>query len=145
MIRTLLLLPWKYFGCLFQPHLPASFLKSTFQKLWEIEHDALDKTCREKFRGKEQLTQWLFLDWQRVTGNFNPRSLKIGQVFWMGQGNLQQMQYEYPQAIDYITKQRGKMVCLNDGDMTDEEFDVRKAGVQQAFQSILPEKSSFEK
>lgn len=144
LIRTLLLLPWKSFGCLFQPHLPSSFLKSTFQKLWEIEYDALDKTCREKFRGKEQLTQYLFLDWQRVTGNFKPRSPKIGQAFVLGQGNFAQRMCEYTQAIDYITKQRGKMVCLNDGDMTNEEFESRKSGLQQAFQSILPEKSSFE-
>lgn len=146
MLKTVLLMPWDRFGCLMQHHLPSSLLKSTYEELWRLEGAALDHTCQEKFRGKEQLTQYLFLDWQRVTGNFYPRSPKIGHAFRLGAFcSKQASQPEYNEAIDYITKQRGKMVCLNDGDMTDEEFEARKVGLQRAFQSILPDKSAFEK
>lgn len=144
-LKTVALMPWRRFGTLYQPHLPTSLLKSTFEKLWEVEGDALDKTCRERFRRKGQLSQYIFVDWQRATGRFYPRSPRVGKSFFLGKGtsfvDIEQMD----EAVAYIRKQRGKMVCLNDGDMTDEEFQERKTAIRDAFQSILPEKSSFEK
>ena len=118
LIRTILLMPWKNFGCLVQPHLPSSMLKSTYIELWDIEHDALDKTCRNRFRGKNQLTQYLFLDWQRVTGQFYPRSPYIGKAFRLGEGTITTQPSQLDEAINYIEKQQGKMVCINDGNMT---------------------------
>ena len=143
LMKTLLLLPWEHFGCFLQPHLPASMLKSTYEELWKIEKDALEITCREKFRGRNQVTQYLFSDWQRVTGQFRPRSPKIGRTFYLGletsgkEPNIQEI-------INTITRQTCAMVCLNDGYMTDEEFEYRKKRIKGAFEQILPNKSSFE-
>lgn len=143
LVRTLLLLPWKHFSCLYQHHLPSSMLKATYEKLWAEEYDALDKTCREKFRGKGQVNQYLFLDWQRVTGTFHPRSTNIGKSFILGDIGTEKSQFQ--EAVAYITGQRGKLLCLNDGEMGETEFAEKKITLKKAFQTILPDKSAYEK
>ena len=37
-----------------------------------------------------------------------------------------------------------KMICINDGEMTDSEFEKNKKLVKDAFEKILPDKSEFE-
>ena len=46
-------------------------------------------------------------------------------------------------AIDYIRKQKGKVVCINDNEK-EVNFEVHKQMIMDAFQELLPEKSSFE-
>ena len=143
-IRTLLLLKWSSFNSFYQHHLPSSFLKVTFNEVWSLEEDILNKTCVEKFRMPGRVSQYLFLDWQRVTGRFYPRSIRVGKCFQLGTlGATQYNQIEA--ACDYIRHQRGKMICLNDGELTNEKFLIEKELLQKAFESILANKSSYEK
>jgi len=139
MIRTICLLPWKAFPGIKNAHLPNSFKKETFETVWKKEFDVLDATCKRKFRYALDVNQWLFEDWQIVTGKFVPRSPKIGKSVALGNN-----QEENQQIYDMIRKQKYKIICVNDM-VTSDIFEEEKKKLQDAFESILPDKSSFEK
>lgn len=136
LIYNLVLLPCPRFPGFYQQHLPSSFLKSTFNKLWELIPSELEDTCSRRFRSIQDFNQWLFKDWQLAANNFYPRKISIGQSL-----NL-----EDPESVyKYITKQKGKLICINDDEMSNEQFEYLKDNVvNKAFEEILPEKSSFE-
>lgn len=135
-LRNLYLLPCPRFPGFLQQHLPASYCKKTFEEIWEKEFEIMDITCRHKFRDVSDVNQWVFKEWQLAKNEFYPRRLSIGKSIPL---------YKVDDAVDYISKQRGKMVCLNDVDMSESEFEVKKEAVKAAFEAILPKKSSFEK
>lgn len=138
LLRTLVLLPCPRFPGMWQAHLPTSFQKSVFKILWKYEYDELNMTCIHKFRHLLDYNQWLMKEWQIASGKFYPRDIGVGKFF----------QLEESIGLDaicsYIEKQKGKMICINDGYMSDESFEKNKRLIKRAFQKILPEKSKFE-
>jgi len=93
----------------------------------------------DKFRSKLDFNIWVFRNWQFAKNNFYPRSIKIGKSFYLWRKNALQ------QALEYVTKRKGKLVCINDHVMTDDEFEKTKNSVNSALDKILPDKSKFEK
>ena len=134
-IRNILTLPEKHFSYFCDTHVCSPYLKSTFTKVWNLEPQVLDKACSAKFRTKDDITEWLVKDWQICEGNFEPRSVRWGKAFSIGEDS---------QMIPAIRKQKYKAVCVNDCD-PDVDFEYYKKELQAAFESILPEKSNFEK
>lgn len=120
-------------------HLAFSFLKSECEDIWDKNFEALDETCRHKFRSKLDLDNWLIRYWQLVRGNFYPIGRHVkGQVYEVYNG------VEQNQGLfDIIEQQKLPMLCINDND--DIDFEPMKNRIKQAFEQILPEKSSFEK
>jgi hypothetical protein len=47
------------------------------------------------------------------------------------------------EAIKYIRKQKGKVICLNDTE-DEQDFEVHKKMIIAEFDRIFPEKSAFE-
>lgn len=139
LLRTIYLLPCPRFPGIVQYHLPSSFQKETFREVWEKEPQLLDETCRNKFRTKLDYNQWVMRNWQLATGNFCPRKSNIGKVFY-----LDKERDSIEDCIAYIRKGKGKMIVINDGEMTEEEFQQNKKQLISAFDVLLPEKSSFE-
>ena len=138
-IRTLLLWPWRGFTGMMDYHLPYSYLKDSYREVWEKEEALLDQTCMHKFRVNSDLNHWVFNYWQIAKGNFTPRSPKIGKSIWLTneiEANAN--------AFEAIRNQKYKMICLNDNVFGD-NFDLIKEQLINCFESILPEKSSFEK
>ena len=133
--RTLLLSPWNRFTGFDNPHLPQSHLKSTFDLLWEKEYEDLDGTCVNKFRKYNDLNHWLMRYWNLCCGNFSPRSKGFGKYFNITETN---------NAIKvYLTYQQGKTICINDSSFIP-NIETVKAEVNNSFDKILSEKSSFE-
>lgn len=139
-LRTVYLLPCPRFSGMYQTHLPTAFLKSTFETLWKLEPDLLRETTGSRFRNKLDYTQWLFKDWQLASGNFMPRNSNIGKSYVLEQDEATIVSVER-----YIQQQKGKMICINDSSLTNDKFLNYKERVIEAFQKILPEKSSYEK
>ena len=137
-IRTLALeklFPDYFFGFK-NLHAPAAYLKTTFQEVWNAESDLLKKTSSHKFRAADDVNQWVMLWWQVASGRFSPYNTD----------NLVCSANE--STIDFlcnaIKTQSNDMICVNDG--ADENSFPRLAeGLMAAFETILPEKSSFEK
>jgi len=115
-------------------HVCSSYLKSSFEKVWDIARREIEITCKNRFRSYDDVTEWLIKNWQMCSGKFIPRSYKWGKLFTLGVDN----DWE-----DAVYKQKYKVVCLNDAENLDFEK-VQKQAVA-AFESILPNKSSFEK
>jgi len=118
-------------------HIQLSLKKSNFETLWREEYPCLHATCLNKLRGKNDVSVWCVRDWQLLSGEFHPKK-PIGQYFHtstMSQNN---------NAIEYIRKQKGKTVCLNDTE-DEKDFELHKQMIIAEFEKLFPEKSSFEK
>lgn len=117
-------------------HAPAAFLKSTFEEIWNTEPELLHETSGHRFRTSDDVNQWLALWWQIAGGNFQPR-LVDNLVEDVTADSIEQLCYT-------ITEQQHDMICLNDP-VGDIPFDKLSEKLKDAFETILPEKSGFEK
>lgn len=137
-LRTVLLLPWKDFTGLMSYHLPYSCLKSTYEEVWEKEAACLTQSCMHKFREITDVNQWVISYWQIAKGMFSPRSPRIGRQFQLSDDPQNNANILYA-----IKSQKYKMICMNDG-VDNDDTDELKDSVKKAFETILPEKSSYE-
>jgi len=135
-LKSLFLYPFANNVTLKNPHVTMSFLKSTFEKLWEEECNVLDATCRSKFRNYTNVLQWVVRYEQLLSGNFIPHSAKDTHTDLISDSRAKDI-------ADYIVKQKYRLFCINDSnDIID--FEKTKGMINNAFNKILPEKSKFE-
>jgi len=118
------------------PHIQLSFLKMTYEELWQEEYEVIHKSCCSKLRTKEAVTSYCVRDWQIFSGNFYPKR-PIGRSFHTASMT------DSNEAIEYLRGQKGKVICLNDSE-DEQEFESHKLIILNAFEKLLPEKSSFE-
>lgn len=133
-LRTLLLIPWPRITGITEPHLPTNLLKSTYETLWALEPELLDRVCTHKFRDPRDVSQWLIRDWQLCSGMTLPRSNAFGKRFVQSIDEI---------IVRCITQQECKLACFNDN-ATEETFADEKKRLQAAFAQLLPHKSSYE-
>ena len=117
-------------------HIHANYKKSTFDVLWEKEFEVMSQTCSNKLRTKSDVTPYCIRDWQLFSGEFHPKR-PIGKIF-----HTASMSHS-DEAIRYLKKQKGKVICLNDSE-DETDFELHKEMVLEAFRELLPDKSSFE-
>jgi hypothetical protein len=135
-VRTLCLLSWPRFTGFYNPHLPQPFLKSIIETVWKQEEVILHTTCHSKFRQATDVNPYLFRYWQLVSGNFNPISFSNRGVMINCKNDT------LNNAVNFIMKQRMPLLCINDGNI--ENFEIGKKKINEAFETIFPDKSSFE-
>ena len=117
-------------------HIPAAFRKRTFETIWEKETPLLTNVSGHKFRSYEDVNQWLAIWWQVAGGSFSP---------YVVDNAVEDVTAATVDALCHIiTSKSHDMICVND---PAEDVDVEALSVKlkTAFESILPEKSSFEK
>jgi len=135
-IRTLLLLLWNNFPGIKMSHLPVSYKKSTFKEVWKYAEDKIEEASKDRFRNNYHINHWIFRNHQLVEGAFSPRKKSFGKFYVVTDDNKE--------IIDTIKKQKKKCICINDvGNF--KNFEKTKKEINTAFESILNEKSSFEK
>jgi hypothetical protein len=137
LFRSWVLSGFPRFTGIWQQHLANSLCKSTMIELWEKEGEKFHQTCLNKFRSMLDFSQWVFKDWQLASGNFEPRSVKFGKSFILNTF------HSLNEITDYIKKQKGKMICVNEPESSD-DFENEKRAIINSFEKILPEKSEFE-
>ena len=142
LLRTLALYSCPRFPGFYEHHLSTSLCKKTFEKVWKAEPEILDATCMNKFRTTNDVNIWIMKNWQIAEGNFEIRRYSFGKAFYIDRDGATNVKKE---LINYIKKQKGKMVAINDGEMTEKEYDQLKTELTEAFDRILPNKSKFEK
>ncbi len=137
LIKSFLLLPWPQFTGFFSHHLPQPFRKSTFDNLWLVEKNILERTSRSRFRQSSDVNQYLFKWWQILEGDFHPRSFRNTEKTFI-------CNYEDAQHAAKLIKSNSlEMICINDH-LTDNTFESSKKAIKDAFHSRFPKKSSFE-
>ena len=134
-IRTICLLPWKHFSGIYNQHIPISYLKSTWDKVWQEEEESLNNTIAHKFREKTDYNHWIFRYWQLMSGRFIPISMKKNRFYDLKNNNKE--------FFDQIKSGKYNMVCINDSD-PNLDFEKVKREQIEMFEHILPQKSSFE-
>lgn len=118
-------------------HGPSPFLKETYRTLWEKETAVLDETCSHRFRSKEDVSQFLAREWQKLSGNFHPMNITKDFRYF-------NVESDNPMLVDTIEKHKARIICINDAN-TPIDFLHAKQQIIGAFEKILPEKSKFEK
>ena len=131
------ILPYSGFWGVNTPHFMRPYRKSDFQKMWELEGEALDRTCSSRFRSENDISIYAIRLWNIMNGNFVP-----GNIFKMGHAIV--LKDDDPSVYRRITDGKHKFLCLND-ELPDDMFDTVSAGIVKAFEILLPEKSEFEK
>ena len=118
------------------PHNAQPYLKSTFERVWTACEKELTETSCNKFRALNDYTPELFRTWQICEGNFEPyNTYKDTKMF--------PLMIRSKQAIEAISNQSYTLICLNDN-IHINNYDIVMETIRNAFQQILPEKSSFE-
>lgn len=134
---NLLELAFPQFTGFYTVHGPFPLCTQAYRDLWSKEEQILYETMSSKFRSRENVTIYLFREWQKLTGNFTPKNVHSELAYF----NIGE---RYNKMLKTITKQKRKFICINDGNKPI-DFDRTKSEIQNAFEQILPEQSSFEK
>ncbi len=118
------------------PHNAQPYLKSTFDEVWAVAEKELTETSRNRFRASSDYTPELFRTWQICRGNFEPyNTYRDTKMF--------PLMVRPKQAIKAIYNQSYTLICLNDN-VHIRNYSLVMENIKDAFQHILPEKSSFE-
>lgn len=129
LLKTALLTPWPQFTGFVEPHIANSYLKSTFQEVWEKEYAFLDRTCRNRFRHSADVNQWVMRSWQLAAGISENRKHNFGKLFMVDETNADE-------CINWIKNQKSAMVCIND-ENTIIDFDALTSRINHALASVI--------
>ena len=133
--KTLPLLVYGKFPGFVNFHLPISYLKSTFEEVWNKEEELLKQTVYSKFRKNEKnISNWVFNYWQFANGKFYQRNCNSGLNININDKN----------ASELIKKQKYKILGLADSGKV-VNFEDLKTSINEAFDKIFPDKCEFEK
>ena len=117
-------------------HSVSAFKKQAFRELWDAEPELLKETTMHKFRTYTDVSQWAAVWWQIASGQFFPG--KVDNALFAADSWMADT------ICDSIKQQSHDMICINDPD-NPTDFEGTSKKIQDAFESILPEKCSFEK
>lgn len=134
---TKLLKNYDKFITLMVPHNAQPYLKSSYEQVWKQFGDELTRVSSNRFRSPEDYTQELFRTWQICSGNFEPYNTYADTKMFP-------LLIKAGKGIEAVRQQKYKLVCLNDNQHI-RNYNRVMAELEEAFQSILPDKSSFEK
>ena len=117
-------------------HGPSPLKKSTYETLWQAEPELLRKVCSHPFRHKEDVSQYVIREWQKLSGDFvNKNSYWLCKYFDVSDHN--------EKLLRMIRKHTGKIACVNDSNHGI-DFEKAKAEINAAFTEGFPERSAFE-
>lgn len=131
-----LLKPYGKFITLRTPHNAQPYLKSTFEEVWAVAEKELTETSANRFRTVTDYTPELFRTWQICKGNFEPYNTYSDTKMFP-------LMIKPKQAIRAIYNQSYTLICLNDN-VHIRNYEQVMENIKNAFESILPEKSTFE-
>ena len=96
----------------------------------------MDATSRHAIRDDRDVNQWLIRHRQLAQGRFIPARPVKDAFFDLSAYDAR--------AIETVRTQRVPVICLNDGGISETDFEAIRLGLSAAFDEILPKKSRFE-
>ena len=138
MIQALTKANQHFFTGFYMHHSAQSFLKSTFKTVWDNYPEYLHKHCLHKFRQNTDVNQWLIRYWQLAENKFSPYSMKHRKLYCVSTQNVDEI-------LAVIKNQQCDIITINDSPgLSHDDFLQVKQQINQALDSLLPYKSSFE-
>lgn len=134
---NLLEMAFPLFTGFYTVHGPSPYCRETFEELWQKEGPLLSEMSANRFRSAEDVTQYLFREWQKLSGNFVPHNIQKAMQYY-------EVKEDNRALARMLKKKKKKIVCVNDGQVK-EDYERIRAELTGAFESLLPERSSFEK
>lgn len=135
--RNLYCLPYKAFSAFYNFHIASSLRKSTFKEIWDREPELLHNTCKNKFRGLNDVNQYVMSYYNICKGEFFPRRADMGKFYTIGQ------QDELLYAD--ILSGKHKLICINDNPRNSGSIGYPQSALIRVFNKKFPNKSMFEK
>lgn len=122
---------------LYTVHGPSPFFRQTFEELWEKEGEYFTELSAKRFRSRQDVSQYLFREWQKLQGKVKPKNLhKVFAYCEIAEDNQQ--------LLMQVVNPKKAMLCINDTGKYAEEEKVGKT-LREAFEKHFPEKSGYEK
>lgn len=134
MLFNLYLFPGKNISGFKNYHSCIPYCKKTLAEVWEAFPEALDNTCRNKFRSREDVNQYLFRYWRLMKGEFAPGKVK-SRYLTLG--------YHTMEEVSNAFNSKYKVICVNDDPMSC-DFETEQKKAIQLFNKKYPNISSFE-
>lgn len=135
-LKTLLLLPWSFIPGFYDPHQPQPYRKSDFERGWEQWGEQMAATCRTRFRDLGNLSEWLIRYDTLCRGEFIPQSKRDGRMVTLTDQSAAEI-------ASLIASQAQRLLCIHDEACDD--FEATCATLHRGFETLLPEKSSYER
>ncbi len=136
-IYNMLELAFPQFTGLYTVHGPSPFCKSTFLELWEKEGELLRRMSANRFRSAEDVTPYLFREWQKLSGNFYPCNVQRRFGYFDVSADNRPLKRA-------LKRRRYQSICVNDAQISG-GFEHIRGELKEAFDQILGERSAFEK
>lgn len=136
LLMNLYLAPWPIFTGFRNYHTCIPYRKDTLQDVWDTEFEALDHTCRNRFRSREDVNQYIFRYWRLAKGDFVPGKPNSAYLT-IGSESMDEISRT-------VNSHKYQVVCINDDPMGF-DFDTEKAKLIDLLSKLFPEPSSFEK
>lgn len=136
LLHNLYLLPGKNFNGFRNFHGCAPYLKSTFEEVWDKYPEIMDATCRNRFRSRADVNQYLFRYWQLAKGQFVPGKPKFAYLT-LGEDSMKDIEMA-------LGDKRYIEVCVND-DPSGLNFAEEQKLLRDIFERCHPRPCEFEK
>lgn len=137
LMKNVFYFPLKAFSSFHTFHIASPMRKSTFEKVWELEPELLDKTCRNKFRGMNDVNQYVMSWYNICKGEFVPKRADAGKFYTIGQTD--------DVLFEDLLFGKHKLICINDNPGDIENIELTRKNLVSILERKLPKKSTFEK
>lgn len=136
LLRNVYLLPGRGIPGFQNFHSCLPYTVDTLQQVWAAFPEELDRTCRHRFRSREDVNQYLFRYWRLMRGEFMPGKPK---ACWLTIGE------DAPETIRRaLHSRRWRVVCLNDDPVSGAVWEQRQQ-LAEILEEKFPCPCSFER
>ena len=139
LIKTLCMTPWSRITGFNECHTACSYCKKTFEDLWYYASDDLEDTIKSRFRSEFNISQWVARYWQIAAGKFKVRNPGFSKFIDVIDKD------DAEKVAKSIIKRNCKVLCINDNIKNEFDFDSIINTINNAFEILYPQKSSFER
>ncbi|GAB7225727.1 stealth conserved region 3 domain-containing protein [Vibrio owensii] len=126
------------FGFIDINHHPQAHLKSSMEYFWSNHYPIMKRTSSNKFRSKDDITEYVCRYYSLATGNFYPKKFHDS----LSKSIKQVSDMDFLRNLD---KELRFLCVCDDVEFSEQEFDLIKSKLSEFLDTLLPNKSSFEK
>ena len=135
MLHNLYYLPGRNFPGFRSFHTCIPYRKSTLEEVWSKYPAILDRSCRNRFRSRDDVNQYIFRYWHLAKGEFVPAKPNCAYLT-IGEDDAAAVR----QAL---VNQKYKVVCVND-DPSGLNFADEQQRIHEVFENRYPVPSTYE-